>query len=199
MDGREFVTSVELKRYCKSMKLDYNIALRHLIPRGYLVRIFRGVFYVKSPEEVMLKKTRYSHLELVAKGLELKNLKNWYFGLYTALKLNNMTHEHFTVDYVINDKLLRTKPMEIAGYKFRFVKLNPKLLEFGVVNNSLKHSDPEKTILDFIYIWRYNGVPKEKIIIDIAEWANNISEEKIRKYAEKYPKTVREIVEEIVK
>jgi hypothetical protein len=26
----------------------------------------------------------------------------------------------------------------------------------------------EKTILDFIYIWRYNGVPREKIILDVS-------------------------------
>ena len=199
MEGKEFATSAELGRYCKSMKLDYNIVLRHLIPRGYLIRIFKGIFYVKSPEEVMLKTTKYSHLEFVAKGLELKKIGNWYFGLYTALKLNNMTHEHFTVDYVINDKMLRTKPMDIAGYKFRFLKLKPKLLEFGIVNDRLRHSDPEKTILDFIYIWRYNGIPKEKIVLDIAEWANNISKGKVRKYAKNYPKTVREIVEEVVK
>ncbi len=197
LEGKEFVTSAELKQYCRLMKLNYEIAIRHLISRGYLTRIFRGIFYVKSLEEVKLGKTKYSILELVAKGLELKGIENWYFGLYTALKLNNITHEHFAIDYVISDRLFRAKPVRIADYKFKFIKLSPLLLEFGLTKDGLRYSDSEKTILDFIYIWRYNGVPETKIIMDVAEWTKNISRDKIREYAEKYPKTVREIVEEV--
>ena len=128
IDEKEFITSEELKRYCKSMSLNYEITIRYLIYRGYLIRIFKGIFYVKSLNEAKLGKSKYSNLELVAKGLELKGVKDWYFGLYTALKFNNMTHESFAVDYVVNDKLLRSKPISIAGYKYRFVKLASKLL-----------------------------------------------------------------------
>jgi predicted transcriptional regulator of viral defense system len=199
MEGKEFVTSAELRRYCKSMKLNYEIAIRHLLPRGYLTRIFRGIFYVKSLEEVKLGKTKYSHLELVAKGLDLKGVKNWYFGLYTALKLNYMTHEHFTVDYVVNDKIFRAKPVSVAGYKFKFIKLASPLLEFGVTKDKLRYSDAEKTILDFIYIWRYNGVPIDKIVLDIAEWTNNISKDRILEYAERYPKTVKVNLKEVLR
>lgn len=198
LDEKEFVTSDELKGYCKSMNLNYETSIKYFVYRGYLTRIFKGVFYVKPLDEVKLGKSRYSHLELVAKGLELKGVKNWYFGLYTALKLNNMTHEHFAVDYVVNDRLFRPKPMSIAGYKFRFIKLSPRLLKFGIVEDSLRYSDPEKTILDFIYIWRYNGVPKEKIILDVSEWTKDLSGEKARKYALNYPKTVQEITETVM-
>src|SRR4030067_732442 len=195
IDRKEFITSDELKRYCKNMGLRYEITIRHLVSRVYLIRIFKGIFYIKSPEEVKLNKPKYRHLELVAKCLELKGVKSWYFGLFTALKFNNMTHESFAIDYVINDKLLRSKPISIAGYKFRFIKLNSRLFEFGVVGNDLKYSDPEKTILDFIYTWRYNGVPKEKIVLDVSEWAKGVSREKIKKYAVNYPKTVQEIAD----
>ena len=198
IDEKEFVTSVELKQYCTAMDLNYEKAIKYFVYRGYLTRIFKGIFYVKPLDEIKLGKSRYSHLELVAKGLELKGIKNWYFGLYTALKLNNMTHEHFTVDYVINDRLFRPKPMSIAGYKFRFIKLTPRLLNFGITENDLRYSDAEKTILDFIYTWRYNGVPKEKIILDVSEWAKDLSGEKIRKYALNYPKTVQEIAETVM-
>jgi len=199
IDEKEFVTSAELKLYCKSMGLSYKTVIKYFIHRGYLTRIFKGIFHVKSLDEIKLGKTRYNHLELVAKGLELKGVKNWYFGLYTALKLNNMTHEHFTVDYVVNDKLFRPKPMNIAAYKFKFVKLTPRLLKFGITGNGLRYSDAEKTILDFIYTWRYNGVPKEKIILDISEWSKNLSKEKTRQYATNYPKTVREIANTVVR
>ena len=198
IEEKEFVTSAELRRYCKPMGLKYETVVRYFASRGYIIRIFRGIFYIKSLNEAKLGKTKYSHLELVAKGLELKGIKNWYFGLYTALKLNNMTHEHFAVDYVVSDKMFIAKPTNIAGYKFRFVKLAPRLLKFGLRKDVLRYSDAEKTILDFIYVWRYNGIPKEKIVIDVAEWAKNLSRAKIRKYAEHYPKTVREIVEEVV-
>lgn len=199
MDGKEFVTSADLKRYCKSMNLAYETTIRHLIPRGYIIRIFKGIFYIKPLDEINLGRTKYNHLELVAKGLEMKGVKNWYFGLYTALGLNKMSHEYFTGDYVINDKLFRSKKMRIAGHEFKFVKITSSLLEFGVRKEKIRYSDPEKTILDFIYIGRYNGIPKEKIVLDVAEWAEKISKAKIRKYAKKYPKTVIEIVEEVIR
>jgi predicted transcriptional regulator of viral defense system len=193
LDKKEFVTSEELKRDCKSMSLNYEKTIKYFVSRRYVVRIFKGIFFVKSLDEVKLGRSKYNHLELVAKGLELKGVKNWYFGLFTALKLNNLTHESFAVDYVVNDRLLRSKPINIAGYKFRFVKFTTKLVEFGIIENNLKYSDPEKTILDFIYTWRYNGIPKEKIVLDVSEWAKDISNEKTKEYAAKYPKTVQEI------
>ncbi|MGD6934003.1 MAG: type IV toxin-antitoxin system AbiEi family antitoxin domain-containing protein [Candidatus Bathyarchaeia archaeon] len=199
IDNKEFITSEELKRYCKKLVMNYEKTIRYYVSRGYLIRIFKGIFYVKSLDEVKLGKSKYNHLELVAKGLELKGVKNWYFGLYTALKFNNLTHESFTVDYVVNDKLLRSKPINIAGYKFKFVKLNPKLTEFGIMGNNLKYSDPEKTILDFIYTWRYNGVPEEKIVLDISEWTKDLSSEKVKKYAANYPKTVQQIANMVIR
>ena len=101
-----------------------------------------------------------SHLELAARGLEIKKVKNWYFGLHTALKLNNMTHESFAIEEVISDSLFRAKPIKIANYNFKFIKLPRKLFGFGVEErNGLTISDPEKTVLDFIYLWNQNRLP----------------------------------------
>ena len=195
LDGKGFLTAEELETYCKSMKLDYGIVVRYFGMRGYLVRIFRGIFYVKSPDELKLGRNKYTSLELVAKGLELKKVRNWYFGLHTALKLNNMTHETFAVEDVISDKLFRANPFTIAGYKFKFSRLSPLLLDFGIKKgeNGVKYSDPEKTILDFIYIWRYNEIPEEKIAGDVGGWAKDVTKVKLREYARMYPRTVAEI------
>jgi predicted transcriptional regulator of viral defense system len=198
LEGRDFLTSDTLKGYCESLGLNYSSTVKYFISRGYLVRIFRGIFYLRGLEELELGRTRYSHLDLVAKGLELKGVKNWYFGLYTALKLNNMTHEHFTTDYVANDRIFRARPMEIAGYRFRFLKLKPALFGFGIIGDTLRYSDPEKTVLDLIYLWRYSGVPEEKIKMDIAEYAEGLSGEKMRGYARNYSKAVSRTVEEVV-
>jgi len=148
IDKKEYTTAEELKKYCKTINLNYETAIRHLLFRGHAIRIFKGIFYIKAPEETKFHTQKYNHLELTAKGLELKGVKNWYFGLHTALKLNNLTHEYFTIDDVVNDKLLRSNPIKIAGYKFKFTKLTPKLLDFGIIkNNNYQYSDPEKTTL----------------------------------------------------
>ncbi len=193
LGGEEFVTSETIKKYCKPLKLDHKSAIKYLLKEGYLLRIFRGIFYIRTFDEIKLGRSKYSHLELITKGMELKGVKNWYFGLYTALKLNNLTHEHFAIDYMINDKIFRAKPIEIAGYKFRVLKLKPELFGFGIIKDTLRYSDPEKTILDFIYVWRYNGIPEEKIIMDISDYARGLSKKKMRVYAENYSKAVKEV------
>ena len=199
MDGKEFVTTTELRAYCRTFKLDYETVVSYFVKRKYFIRIFRGVFYVKSLEEAKLSRAKYSHLELVAKGLELKKVSNWYFGLHTALKLNNMTHETFSVEDVVNDLLFRANPVNIAGYKFKFYRLSPLLLDFGIKKqNGLRYSDPEKTVLDFIYIWRYRGTPSEKIIADISDYAKSMSKDKTKSYVKKYPKTMAEIAGRLI-
>jgi len=198
IEGKEFVKSDEIKEYCDLLNLNYENVIRYFISRGYLLRIFRGIFYVKNLEELKFGSKKYSHLELVSKGLDLKGIKNWYFSLYTALSLNNATHEFFTIDYVISENLYRNKIININNYKFKFMKLKPDLLNFGIIENKYRYSDLEKTILDFIYIWIYNSIPKKKISLNISEYTNNISEKRIRNYVKYYPNSVKEIVEGII-
>lgn len=109
-----------------------------------------------------------------------------------------MTHEYFSIDYVVNDKILRVNPMKISGHRFRFMKLKSPLFSFGISREELiRYSDPEKTILDFIYMWRYNGAPKDRIIANTGEWSTNFSISKFIEYAKNYPKTVQAIAKEI--
>lgn len=199
IDGREFVTAEELKKHCKDMGLDYDISIRHFLSRGYLVRIFRRIFYVRSSEEVELNRSKFTPVEMVAEGLRLKGVKNWYFGLYSALKLNNLTHEYFAVEHVINDRIFRRNPITVAGHKFKFWKIKSSLTSFGVLGDKVMYSDPEKTILDFIYLWRARGIPEEKIVLDVSEWAKDISAKRAEEYAKNYPKTVAEILRRVTR
>lgn len=199
MENKKFVKAKEIRGYCKRSGLRYDNVVNNLEKRGYLVRIFRGIFYLKSFEELNFG-IKYNHLELVAKGLELKGIKNWYFGLHTALKINNMTHEHFAIDEVVSDKLFRSEPIKISGNKFRFIKFSPKMLDFGIKEKKgIRFSDPEKTILDFIYTWRNKGIPVEKIVGDIDEWAIKTTRTKLNHYLKNYPNTVKHIVERVMK
>jgi len=191
LENRRFVDSDSLRAMCRELEANYESALRYLLVRKYLVRVFRGIFYVKSPEEVKLETVEMSHLEMVAKGLKLKGVENWYFGLHTALRLNNLTHEYFTVGSVINDTIFRANEMKIAGHGFRFVKIKPSLI-FGVKEKGgIRYSDAEKTILDFLYLGRYRGRP----LLDVSELMEKVSKRKLREYAKRYPKTVRDMIE----
>ncbi len=195
IEKRKFVKSEELKALCKELNKDYTRTINYFLARKYLIRIFKGIFYVRSIEEIKFDKIDTSHLDLVTSGLKLKGIKNWYFGLYTALKLNNLTHEYFTVDYIINDKIFRAKEVNIAGYKIKFIKIKPSLI-FGIKEkNNIRFSNVEKTILDFIYIERYRSIPEDKILLDVSEFIPKANKTKVFEYLEKYPKTVSEIIE----
>src|SRR3989344_4089405 len=124
---KKFITREEIREYCKKLSLDYYVTIRYLTHYKYLIRILRGIFYIKSIEERKLNKTNISHLEAIKEALKIKGIKHWYFGLSTALKLNNLTHEYFAIDYVINDKIFRAKPFPILGYNIKFIKIPPLL------------------------------------------------------------------------
>lgn len=198
VDKKEFVKSAELKEYCKIGGLDYNSTIKYLEERKYLIRIFRGIFYIQSVTDYHSGHENYNHLEFVAKGLELKGVTNWYYGLHTALQLNNMTHEYFVIDDILNDSIFRQNTMTIKERKYNFRKISKKLFNFGIKNNGIvKYSDPEKTILDFIYLWKYNGKHDRRIINDLSDWTKNISIDKIRKYSRHYPNSTKQIIEMI--
>ena len=48
IEKKEFVISSDLKNYCKEAALNYDSTVKYLEERKYLVRIFRGIFYVKN-------------------------------------------------------------------------------------------------------------------------------------------------------
>jgi len=196
----DFVDSKKLRRYCNSLDLDYNASISYLLVRKYMIRIFRGVFYVKTLEERDSGTNLYSHLELVSRGLKLKGVDKWYFGLHTALKLNNVTHESFSIDDIMSTTLFRPKPMVIAGHKFKFYKVSSKLMGFGIVEkDGLKYSNLEKTILDFAYLWRYAGMSDAKITSDLSEWSRGASKERIKSYMGNYPKSLRPTIRALMK
>ena len=164
---------------------------RVMLNKGYLITIFRGVYYLKNYEEKKLNSLKYSPYELLALGLEKKRVK-WYFGLNTALKFLGLTHEVFPINIVINDKFNRTKPMKIAGSSFFFVKLKPDLffeIKETKTNNNihLYYSRLEKTLLDMVYL---------KKNIDLTEYKFNkpLFLKKSNKYNRIVKKKIRELL-----
>jgi len=121
---------------------------------------------VKTIEEFKLKRFIDPYW-VISSGLDKLGV-NWYFGLYTALRFNGLTHEFFRTIFVVDDKIYRPKEIEIAEEKVKFLKLKSRLLSLGVVDkNGIRFSDAEKTLLDFAYVFRYRSLPEEKIISTI--------------------------------
>jgi len=190
IDNKKFISSNEIKDYCRKLSLDYLPTIKYLIRNKYLARVFRGIFYVYSIEERKLGKSEMNSFEILREALKIKGIKNWYFGLETGLKFNNLTHEYFTIDYVLNDKLFRAKSITIMGRKVKFYKLSPKMFLFGIIKKNINYSDSEKTLLDLLYLKHYT---KE----EFDEIAEELSKAKLLKYSKNYNKRVINIVKEL--
>ena len=189
-----FITADKIKEYCSVLEMEYYDAIIYLTRHRHLYTILKGIFYKPSVAERKLKSLKIDHYEAIAKALGLKGV-NWYFGLETAIKFNNLTHEFFAVDYIINDKIGRT--LKILGNKVKMVKLKPELLDFGIKkSNGFRYSDVEKTVLDIVYLKRYRGIKEENIANFITPLIKYCSKEKLKHYAKRYNKKMEEFVSE---
>ncbi len=192
-----FISSEELKEECAKLKMPYVKAIRYLYLYKYIVRIVRGFFYIPTVEERRYHTGGPNFFEAIARAMEHKKIKNWYFGLETAIKMNAITHEVFTIDYVVSDTIFRPKPIGILGRRVRFVKLSKNLFGFGIKKESIPYSDLEKTILDLIHLKKYAGRPNKAIRDYLIEWADEADKNQLKKYSKHYSKSVRRALEEL--
>jgi hypothetical protein len=133
---------------------------------------------------------------MIAEAMKVKNVKNWYFGLETALKLNNMTHEYFDIDFVITDSFRTTKVIKIIDRNFKFYKRSKRHLKYGILKkNNLFYSDHEKTVLDLVYNRYVNNENLEQLSAPLKEYKNKLDEDRLFDYLENYPRKFREILE----
>src|SRR3989338_2851122 len=122
-----FITRDTLKKYCKELGMKYEVAIRYLTTYKCLERVLRGIFYIRSIEERKMDKLNIAPMQAITRALEIKGVKNWYFGLESALKIEHLTHEHIAVETIINDCISRPHPFTIMGLKIKFVKIHKKL------------------------------------------------------------------------
>ena len=192
---KKFITREELKSYSKMLKLPYESIISYLLSNGYVVRILRGIFYVKSIEEKKKNIVNISFYEAIAEALKIKKITNWYFGLESAIKLNSLTHEYFTIDYIISDKLKRPRPINIFGHKVKFISIKKELLNFGIKKDKIPYSDTEKTILDIVYFSLYNNLSEPEIKNKVEDYISKCNRKKLEEYSKYYPKTVSRFIE----
>lgn len=149
---KDVVTTLELEGLARRAGKDPRHAIDHLVKARRLEPLFKGSYYVKKPDEVLLNVRRKSALELFALATRTRDVGRWYFGLHSALRLNGMTHEYSPVETVVSEKLYRILGIEMAGAKFIVHKWSSDLFGFGITRiNGLPVSDPARTVLDLAY------------------------------------------------
>jgi predicted transcriptional regulator of viral defense system len=192
--GGKVATRSEINETCRKFRANPKNTINYMIHYGFFIRILRGLYYVKNAEEFTLGKAVDVYKAISSGMNKLKN--NWYFGLYTSLRLNGLTHEFFGTIFVLNSQIFRPKEITIAGEKVKFIKLKDKLFGFGTIErNGVIFSDPEKTTLDFIYIFRYRGVGEERIISIIEDYSKDLKKNNLKAYLRFYPKSVWRVAE----
>ncbi len=193
-----FISSEELKEECAKLKMPYEKAIKYLYLYKYVERIVRGFFYIPTVEERKYKTGGANFYDAIARAMEYKKVKNWYWGLETAIKMNSITHEYFTIDYVVSDTIFRAKPIKILGRKVKFVKLSKKLFGFGIKKSgNTLYSDLEKTILDIIHMRKYSGESNKAIRDYVIGWADEANKTRMKKYSKHYSKSVRNVLGEL--
>ncbi len=199
IENKKIVTSNEIEKLAEEIDKDKKRSLYYLQEEGYITRILRGFFYVKSFEERQQKTFNASIYEMVAGALGKKEVNKWYFGLETALKLNNLTHEYFTIDYVLTDSYRTTKVITILKTRFQFLKRSEKYFHKGIIKkNGLRYSNLEKTVLDLAYQKYLDAKNPRLFLTPIKEYQEKIDVEHAKDLLSLYPRSFRKKVEDVL-
>ncbi len=151
-------------------------------------------YYIYSLEERYNNYCQFSEEELIFWVLEKMKVR-WYLGLETALKENKISWQALNVVTVINDKFSGFK--KLGNSKFRFIKTKEKRFNFGLIenktNNNVKYfySDLEKTYLDFLYFYAYEGKSIE-IIKKSLDF--EVRKNKLLNYTKNYSRKIQEAI-----
>lgn len=196
-DEKKVVTTDDLHNLAERIGKDPENAIRHLRRAGYILPLFKGYYYVRSPEERELGDPRYNPLELFGLAAEAKGIGNWYFGLHTALRLNGMTHEDRREETVISDELYRIDGVTVGDGRFVARKWTPDLCTFGLVEEPhYRYSDPAKTVLDLAYLDHWREAKGKTATGTWREHVSSVDEGLLREYLPRYPPGVVERIED---
>src|SRR5580658_2160315 len=195
-EGREVLTSEDLSAMARRIGATPEHALRHLRREGYLLPLFRGYYYLRSPEELRLHTERHNPLELFALAARAKGIGEWYFGLHTALRLNGLTHEDRREETVVSRAFYRIKGVPIGSRRFVIHKWGPELFGFGLERHgTYRVSDPEKTVLDLAYLDFWRAKKRHPATRTWTEHLASVNSRKVRRYLVHYPVDIRRTVE----
>ena len=128
-------------------------------------------------------------------ALLIKGETHLYFGLETALKIDRMTHEYFSINYVICGSFRTTKPIRVQNSTFMFLRWSELHFGFGIIRKGeLRFSDPEKTVLDMVYRRYQNGSDRDYILDPLIEYSDRMGVDRLKEYLDHYSKRFQDVV-----
>lgn len=194
--NKAVVTTDELSSLARRVSMNPRHAIDHLVRADRLEPLFKGTYYVRRPEEILLNVQSKNELELFALAARAKDIGRWYFGLHTALKMHGLTHEWRSDVEVISERIYRIRGIDIAGTHFVIHKWAPSLFGYGITRvRGLPVSDPARTVMDLAYsdYWA-----KRKRKNPTGEWRtylDRVDRELFRHHLDRAPRPFRRWVE----
>ena len=197
-EGKKIIQFNDLSEIAQSIYYNYKNMINYLVRTKQIIKIYRDYYYIKDIKEIQAKNfLTYTPLELLSKVLEMEFIQPYYFGLYTSFRKFNVSTKNHPEEYLICSKIPHDRSeIKLLGKKIHVIKLSEEICGFGIVNDKVKYSYLEKTILDFAYIWKMNGAKAHKITKILQQYKERISIQKILNYSSNYPKDISHIIEE---
>lgn len=175
-------------------KVNWNSLWTYLRKSNYIKRILGDYYYIYSLEERHNRYCHYSEEELIFLVLSRMKVK-WYLGLERALQEHKQSWQALTITPIINTYYSGIK--KLGSSRFKFIKTQEKRCTFGLIkrktNNQVAYlySDLEKTYLDFLYFYSYQGKDLETIRRQLDF---QIKMKVARKYARPYSKKIQRVL-----
>ena len=193
----------EIREYIERLtfikeKKDVKQIIEYLVRNDLAVRVVEDIYFIKDPF--------YDPPSFVvlARGLNKAGVR-WYYGLLSAYMNGRMVQQGFSGEVVINNKYSGKRKLggKKYGVNVYFVKTTrEEMYKFGLeeVREGIWVSDPEKTILDFIYFSYYGTFPFfiiQEVVLSYFDPDNSLmtargrNYRRMKEYLKYYPKFVR--------
>jgi predicted transcriptional regulator of viral defense system len=160
--------------------------INSMIRRGLVMRIARGLYNLIPYE---LEPSKYfPDWHLTAKELAKGN--EYYIGFYSALDIHGLVTQPSVTEQIVTVKQFTPKRKKIKEVEFEFICLNKRHFfgfEYTWIDNfnKVKCSDPEKTIIDSLYLPHYSSGIAE-IVKAIYRSKDKLDQDRLIKYLEAF-------------
>jgi len=197
LSKKEIVEVIKEHQKIYKKKLNFVSLWTYLRKDNYIKRIIGDYYYIFSLDERYNSYCQFSEEELIFLVLEKMKIR-WYLGLENALKENKINWQVFNITTIINEKFSGLK--KLGNSQFRFIKTKKEKFNFGLIKkrtgNNVRYfySDMEKTYLDFLYFYSYEG-KDIKIVEENLDF--KVKKNKLRQYAKNYSKKIQRFTDGI--
>lgn len=155
--GKRICTSADIRELVGK---SYLSAISNLTNTRWIIPLdgFRGVYFVRDPEERLRSFFKLDSFSVLALVLNSALGNHWYFGRITALSLTGLIHQPVSTYYVVNKKASRQFDSPIFG-RVVLLKTSSKIaVACGVTakqHKGIKFNlcTLERNVADYLYLY----------------------------------------------